>query len=135
LESRQRIGDNYLILQPIEPTLNFQIYNRYLQPSNEKMCMYCWLSRCHKSFRFAKVRLILLGYVKTAESNSRVQGDIGLKSLFLSVFTMRKGLHDFPGDRIFTFYWALGQICDTAAMLFTRRASEFYIREHIFLIQ
>ena len=126
---------NCLILQPIEPTLNFQIYNRYLQPSNAKMCMYCWLSRCHKSFKFAKVRLILLGYVKTAESNSRVQGDIGLKSLFLSVFTMRKGLHDFPGDRIFTFYWALGQICDTAAMLFTRRASEFYMREHVSLIQ
>jgi len=123
------------VSQILNALLKCWIHSRYLQPSNAKMCMYCWLSRCHKSFRFAKVRLILLGYVKTAESNSRVQGDIGLKSLFLSVFTMRKGLHDFPGDRIFTFYWALGQICDTAAMLFTRRASEFYIREHIFLIQ
>ena len=64
------------------------IYSRYMQPSNSKMCMYCRLSRCHKSFRFAKVRLILLGYVKTVESTSRVEGDIGLKSLFLSSFTL-----------------------------------------------
>ena len=68
-------------------------------------------------------------------SNSDITNGIGLKSLFLSAFTLRKGLHYFPGDRIFTFYRALGQICDTAAMLFTRRASEFYMREHVSLIQ
>jgi hypothetical protein len=79
-----------------------------MQPSNSKMCIYCWLSRCHISFRFAKVRLILLGYIKTVESSSRVQGDIGLKSLFLSAFTLRKGLHDFTSDRIFTFNRTLG---------------------------
>ena len=47
-----------------------------MQLSNLKICIYCWLSRCHKSFRFAKVSLILLGCVKLVERGSRVQGDI-----------------------------------------------------------
>jgi len=44
--------------------------------------------------------------------------------------TLRKGLHDFTGDRIFTFNRALGQIIDTGAMQFTHWTFEFDFREH-----
>jgi hypothetical protein len=56
-------------------------------------------------------------------------------SLLLFFATLGKGLHDMSRHCVFARRRASGQISDTAAMFFTRRASEFHMRKHVALIQ
>jgi hypothetical protein len=53
-----------------------------------------------------------------------------MKAADLSALTLKKILHDVPGNRIFAFNRTFGHICKIFAMPFTCWASKFNFRKH-----